>query len=50
MKRGELEGMIKSLRDEPPHDFICPITHHIMRDPVIAPGNVGLFSSYVTLM
>ncbi|XP_014275850.1 WD repeat, SAM and U-box domain-containing protein 1 isoform X2 [Halyomorpha halys] len=36
-RRAEIERLIKSLREEPPHDFICPITQHIMRDPVIAP-------------
>lgn len=36
-RRAEIEKLVRSLREEPPHDFICPITHHIMRDPVVAP-------------
>lgn len=36
-RRGQLEELIRALRDEPPDEFICPITHHIMRDPVVAP-------------
>lgn len=39
----EISRRIEELRKEPdgvetPHDFLCPITHQLMRDPVIAAG------------
>ncbi|XP_073986233.1 WD repeat, SAM and U-box domain-containing protein 1-like isoform X2 [Rhodnius prolixus] len=40
-QRAELAARLEDLRKEvngvePPHEFLCPITHQLMRDPVIA--------------
>lgn len=42
-QRAELAARLEDLRKEvngvePPHEFLCPITHQLMRDPVIATG------------
>ncbi|KAK9504366.1 hypothetical protein O3M35_010714 [Rhynocoris fuscipes] len=41
VQRAELSARLEELRKEssgvePPHEFLCPITHQLMRDPVIA--------------